>query len=115
MSIVQLDYIPSYSSSSKVEPRVLITRFGDGYCQRAANGINLFPDKWSLTFQNITDVDALAIETILKNAAGGTVQWKPAPAAIADPYRNFMCLSWQRTRNNYNSQTLTCELEEVFN
>ena len=112
--MTDFDYGPSYSSASGVKPRINIVRFGDGYCQRAADGINLFPDKWSLTFDNVTDAVALEMETTLKAAAGGTLRWKPAPAAEADPYRNFMCLEWKRTRNNYNSQTVTLELEEIF-
>ena len=112
--MTDFNYIPSYESASSVTPRINVVRFGDGYCQRAADGINLFPDKWRLSFNNVTDAVALAIETDLKAAAGGTLRWKPSPALEADPYRNFMCLSWTRTRNNYNSQTVTLELEEIF-
>lgn len=114
MAEVEFNYIPSYGSQSTVTPRVNIVRFGDGYVQRGANGINLFPDKWNLTFENLTDAEALAIETTLKQAAGGTLLWKPSPALEADPYRKWMCLSWNRTRKNYNCQTLSMEIEEVF-
>lgn len=114
MAEVYFDYIPSYGSMSKVAPRVNITRFGDGYVQRGANGINLYPDKWTLTFDNLTDAEALAIEGSLKDAAGGTLLWKPAPAEGGDPYRKWMCLEWSRTRKNYNCQSMTMEFEEVF-
>lgn len=115
MADVQFDFIPSYSSSKAVTPRITLVRFGDGYVQRGASGINLFPQKWDLNFTNIRDTQADDIEAALQSAAGGTLLWKPPPANGAlDPYVKFMCLGWKRTVNEFDSNNLTCELEQVF-
>jgi phage-related protein len=114
MAEVQFDYTPSYGSSSSVQPRINLTRFGDGYVQRGANGINIFPEKWNVSFDMLTDADALGIEEKLKEAAGGTLLWKPPPVSEGDPYRKWICIKWDRRRVNYNVQSISLELEEVF-
>lgn len=114
MADVQLDYSPSYGINVSVQPRVNLVRFGDGYIQRGANGINLYPAKWRLVFENVSTATAEAIEEKLKEAAGGTLLWKPAPAEESDPYLKWICLQWERRFIDYDTQTLTCELEQVF-
>ena len=114
MAEVTFDYVPSYSSTSSITPKINIVQFGDGYIQRGTDGINIFREKWSLNFNSLTDEDSLAIETLLKTAAGGTILWKPPPVLEADPYKKWLCKGWTRTRNNYNHQSLQCEFEELF-
>lgn len=109
------NYIPSYSSSTSVAPRVNVVQFGDGYSQRAADGINIQKTTWNLVFTNLVDSDAVAIDALLKQAAGDTLKWKPAPALETDPYRYWSCAEWSITKNNYNGQSLNCKFEEVFN
>jgi phage-related protein len=106
-----LTHLPSTSSSSSIEPRIKMLRFGDGYIQRAGDGINLFPEKWDLNFTTRTNDEADAIEATLRSAAGGTLLWTPTGTVTE---RKFICLSWRRVRVDYNVNTVTCQLEEVF-
>jgi phage-related protein len=111
MMPVPLEQIPSYSSSVGVKPRIKLVRFGDGYNQRGADGINLFPQVWNLTFNNRSDTEIEALIETLKSAAGGSISWQPPGEAAP---LNFMCLEWNRSFQGFNNTTVTCQLEQVF-
>jgi phage-related protein len=61
---------PSFGAQSAREPRIRSARFGDGYEQRAASGLNADLATWSLTFENRSDADAASITAFLA-ARGG--------------------------------------------
>jgi phage-related protein len=54
---------PDKSMSKSVSPRVLTAKFGDGYEQRIANGINSIDETYSLTFKTRTkeDIDDIVV------------------------------------------------------
>ena len=108
---VLLEFLPSYSSSVSVKPRVKLVRFGDGYVQRGADGINLYPQVWDITFANRSAVECDDIEALLRSAAGGTISWVPPGATLPI---NFMCLEWKRLYQDFDAHTITCQLEQVF-
>lgn len=58
-------YIPSVNTRQTTQPRVRIARFGDGYEQRVADGINTRQETWNLTFNGITDELASEIDAFL--------------------------------------------------
>lgn len=103
--------IPSWSSSVSVKPRVKLARFGDGYVQRGADGINLFPQIWNLSFNNRPDTEVNELIDELKSAAGGSISWQPPGEAAP---LNFMCLEWNKSVTGFNNNTVTCQLEQVF-
>jgi len=109
--VVPLTQVPSYASSVEVKPRVKLVRFGDGYVQRGADGINLFPQVWNLSFNNRSDAEIDALVAALKSAAGGSISWQPPGEAAP---LNFMCLSWNRSILSFGISTVTCQLEQVF-
>ena len=43
---------PPSNASLTEKPRVVVAKFGDGYEQRTAFGLNTNPQSWSLTFAN---------------------------------------------------------------
>lgn len=115
MASAALDYSPSYGSPKKITPRVKQVAFGDGYIQRGADGINLFPMIWDLIFANRTDVEAAAIEVVFRAAAGGTLLWKiPSPTISTDPYITWVVNNWSRIPVNFNVNTINCTLQQVF-
>lgn len=61
---------PSFGAQAAREPRIRSARFGDGYEQRAASGLNADLATWSLTFENRSDADAASITAFLA-ARGG--------------------------------------------
>lgn len=105
-------YKPDYSASRTIKPRVRSVRFGDGYEQRQADGINTQAQVWSLTFANRTDSEASAIDTFLANQGGVyAFTWTP-PDAVSSV--KVLCREWQKTMNRYNLNTITATFEQVF-
>ena len=60
-------WTPTYIVNKSIMPRIRITEFGDGYTQRAGDGLNTQRQEWSLEF--ISDstttnaIEAFLIET----------------------------------------------------
>jgi len=103
---------PSFSASSQRKPRTLATRFGDGYEQRAADGLNADLQVWQLTFANVLVADADTIEAFfVTNATHVTpFVWTPPRAGSSS---NFLCRSWTRTVATPTTDTITATFEEV--
>ncbi|VVM95822.1 phage tail protein [Pseudomonas fluorescens] len=99
-----------YDASKAVAPTVKVIKFGDGYEQRQASGLNRLPRKFSLTFKNktavIADIDAFL-------SARGSVEafsyTHPGQAAGV-----FVCREWTRTDIAFRASGLTATFEEVF-
>jgi len=106
------DITPSMSSSKKVNARILKNEFGDGYSQRAADGLNNTPSEWSLTWagQNKDDIDTL--EAFFE-ARGGwdAFNWIPYRESST---KQFTCSEWSRNFDGAHNDTLTAKLDEVY-
>ena len=85
---------PSVNSQKTVQPRVLKAEFGDGYRQRAADGLNSRPAAWDLKWDALTTADADAIEGFLA-ARGGVEAFWWTPLDAATPLK-FVAESWGR-------------------
>jgi phage-related protein len=105
-------YQVDYSAQVVNTPRVKSMRFGDGYEQRLADGINTQPAVWNLTFANRSNADTSAIHTFL-SARGGveSFDWTPPDSTAAI---KVLCRDWTKTMNRYNLNTITATFEQVF-
>lgn len=89
-----------------------VSRFGDGYEQRVADGINTAMDKWDLTFTARTDTEASGIQTFLKARAGfESFDWTPTGESTAV---KVVCREWNRTFDKFNLNTVTATFERVY-
>jgi phage-related protein len=70
-------WTPTYSVNKSVTPRVNMSDFGDGYTQRAGDGLNTQRQIWDVEFiSDSTTVDA--IESFLENTGGyQSFDWTP--------------------------------------
>jgi phage-related protein len=94
------------------EPKVKAAKFGDGYEQRVADGINNDLQKWQITFSKRSAADVQEVYDFLK-ARGGWESFEWTPRGEASP-RNFVCRKWSRTFDNYDVvQGISFTLEEV--
>jgi phage-related protein len=109
MATQTFTWFPDTASQRKVKPSVLINKFGDGYEQRVANGINTQPDAWTLTFTKLR-ADALTLITFLQARNGvESFNWQ-------NPYRStntYICREWSST-SEAGYVTITCSFEQVF-
>ena len=103
---------PSYGSNFDKEPRVLMAKFGDGYTQRAGDGININPVKGTLIFDSLTVDQADDIEEFLdaRRAVEAFLYTLPRDASP----RKLRCPKWSRKPIQPGSDSITMEYEEVF-
>lgn len=101
---------PSFTSKVDHAPRILSAAFGDGYEQRAEDGIHADLETWALTFGNVTDAVAADLETFFKAHRVTNFTWTPPRSAVQ---RRFTVKGWSRTFGNPNVNTLTATFTEV--
>lgn len=104
---------PSPDLGHEVQPRVLVAQFGDGYTQRAGDGLNTLRRRYdSLRWDNLTAAEADAITGFF--AARGGVEaffWTPPDSQVTAKYR---AVSWQRLRRTARAFSVQAVLIEEF-
>ena len=104
---------PDGDTPEQTTPRTLEVEFGDGYSQRALDGINALPRSWNLTFRNRTEAEADAIDAFLRSKAGVTAFTLQPPSSAAQA--TVICKSWTRTEHaNIDFVTVRATFLEVF-
>ena len=101
----------TYQVSKKIDARVLESGFGDGYSQRALDGLNSIVEGWSLTWTvNNTDSDTL---TGFFEARGGheSFDWIPNGESVS---KKWTCKSWTKSPIGYNVWTISATLKQRF-
>lgn len=71
-------WYPDEGANESIKPDVNITKFGDGYEQRTARGINSEVVEWTMTFtgSSVAGGDIMAIRTFLRSMGAVTsFQW----------------------------------------
>jgi phage-related protein len=59
-------------------PRTLLAQFGDGYSQRAPDGINNIVDEWDITWIPLNHTDKNTVTQALDQVGGwGVLTWTP--------------------------------------
>ena len=94
------------------EPKVKVSKFGDGYEQRVADGINNNLQKWTISFTKRNDTDVGSVYDFLEaRAAVESFDWTPRGEGAT---RVFVCRKWTRRFDVYNVvQGISFVLEEV--
>ena len=104
-------WIPAKASLQE-RPRVVSSKFGDGYEQRRPDGINNVPQSWSLFFVCPSVSMTQAILNFLRARKGSELfTWIP-PDAVAPI--NVVCREYASDDEPGNSRTLSATFEQVF-
>lgn len=105
------NWIASWGASLTVKPSIQVTRYGEGYEQRAGQGMNVLPRKWSVTFSVVPDT-AEEIEQFLTNLQGvGSFDWLPPTGQSG----KFVCDDgWSRVIDTPGQHTISAVFREVF-
>lgn len=105
-------YTADFLASKKSKPIVSQIKYGDGYEQRQAFGINNLSKSWSLTFAQRESAEGDAIEAFLeaRNAVESFL-W-------TDPFEStaevWVCREWDRVLEKSLRSTITCVFERVY-
>lgn len=103
---------PDFGAQKKSQPAVRVVKFGDGYEQRLAYGVNTQPKVWTLRWSASSNSDADAIEAFLE-ARGAVESFDWTPLQEATSYK-FVCREWDREHKYSDINTITATFEQVF-
>ena len=107
------DWVESASTMLEEEPRVLATRFGDGYGQRSPDGLNPIAQRWELRFSAVDNAVADAICAYWRTA-GGVQAFEWTPLWHTTPIK-VVCTQWTRSQpDRWGMSDLTARFEQVF-
>lgn len=106
-------WVESPGTTLDEEPRLREASFGDGYVQRAPDGINNRPQKWELSFDDVDDVEADSMIAFLRTHNGVTpFNYWPMWASAAI---KVVCKRWRRTLGSkLRTSTITATFEQDF-
>ena len=100
--------VVSYGINPKKGYRILTADFGDGYSQRAADGLNGQNESMTMVWNTITYADALIIMNFLDSMQGVGAFSYQAPN---DPdVKNWICVNgwdWKPQNSEYGDVTAT--------
>lgn len=104
-------YTPDFGATKKLQPKVNSISFGNGYEQRARNGLNTNPQTWDLSFSNRTDTEAEAIDAFL-TARGGveSFDWTPYNESAG----KYVCKEWSKSIDGFNRNAIQATFLQVF-
>jgi phage-related protein len=112
MNVFPMPYGPDFDTGVTPTVRVLETDFGDGYGQKAMDGINPVKDVWELSWSNLSPTEAQTAYAFLR-AAGGATSFLWTPAFESTP-RIWTCKKFKLTPTDPAAQTLTASFEEAM-
>lgn len=112
MSNPTFSFTLDFNPDKSVEPRVLKSKFGDGYEQRVSSGLNTMPAIWQVSFTNRETSEVDAIEAFLKGQRGvDYFYWTPPDES--DPIK-VVCGKWNAGKPYAGMRSITATFEQVF-
>ena len=103
----------SYEVAKTTDTRTLQANFGDGYTQRAADGINITKDIWQLRWIGLSSTDSDTLTDFFE-ARGGweEFEWTPHGEVSA---KKFICKNWNKTWNRSEECiNIEAQFEQVY-
>jgi phage-related protein len=111
---------PTYASQLQMKPAVNLIKFGNGYEQRIADGINNNLQKFNLNFEGRDKNETRAIAHFLHKRKAVDPFFFDAPFPynfdISQSYpKRFICDEWDVAYNFYNNYNITAKFSETAN
>lgn len=103
---------PSEPLPRPVTATVIETPFGDGYKQRAADGLNSMSEVLRLSWVRLSRANADMIEDFLRDHAGSKPFLYRPPGAAAP--KQWVCKGWEPTDLRAGKVNLTATFEQDF-
>ena len=93
--------------------KVIENKLGDGYSQRARDGLNHVQTRVRLVWLTLSRADADDIEAFF-DLMGGDRAFRYGLPPSNTPVRAWVCTSWRRDPNTELTDTFEADLVEVF-
>ena len=104
-------WVPDIGAKTERAPRIRSVKFGEGYEQRALDGLNPDMRKRSLSFTGRSAAEAAAILAFLEAQGGVTSFTYTHPG---DSARTYKCASWSETDTGYLLKAITADFQQVI-
>lgn len=103
---------PVFPLSRNRAPKILANEFGDGYTQRAADGLNSNPLELELTWNELTKVERDEIVDFF-TARGGfeSFTWQEPDTLVTS---KFICLTWADILVYFDGYSVQASFKQVF-
>jgi phage-related protein len=102
---------PSYNPNIRTEPTIKVIKFGDGYEQRAPDGISNDLLQIDYVFENRNLAEATAIAHFLRTR-GAWESFLHTPPAPYDESKLFVCRAWDFVPVFIDNFRITAKFEE---
>jgi phage-related protein len=102
----------SQSSQAGREYRVTKIKFGNGYEQRAKDGINNIVDSWSLTWDNLSQTDMNSLSAFFDSLGGTTYFTWQAPTDSAS--KKWTVSKWTASVLAGTRYSVNVSIEQIY-
>lgn len=101
----------SQSSSGKVDFKVLVNKYGNGYEQRIADGINNNLQTWEVSWEGLGSTDFSTLVQAIEGSRGvSNFTWTPPGAAST---KKFVVVSYSISSSSGAIYTVSASLRQV--
>jgi phage-related protein len=102
----------SQDSQATRDYKIIETKYGNGYSQRAADGINSIQDSWNVTWNNLSSSEFSTVLTALDTTKGSDYLTWTAPGDGAS--KKYICRKVTKRALAGNLYSVSAELQQVF-
>lgn len=103
---------PSVGNSTQTDTRSLSAEFGEGYSQRAGDGLNGVKKTLPLVWNGLTVAEADEIDAFFTDHRGYIAFLYTAPRDVTP--KKWIVKNWQRPHIDVSLDQFTATLEQVF-
>lgn len=109
--MAEFTFTPSYTTEVSYKPRVRIVEYGDGYSQRAIEGLNPISEVWNLVFDVRDDLTTSDVVQFLIDHTGLAFDWISPNRTL--PIK-VICNEWQRVYTTNGINGIRATFTQVF-
>ena len=103
---------PTKQSGKETETRIIEATFGDGFTQRAGDGINTIVDTWSLEWTCLDSTSYSEMTDFLDDRGGfESFTFIPPGETVT---KKFTCKKWSTSHPGNSKYVLSADFLEVF-
>ena len=102
---------PSIETTRSMKPRVLMAQFGDGYTQRAPDGINTMMETITVAWSRLKPADAATIVAFFEGRKGAYPFYWTAPRDAAP--KLWIAESWDRGYPTQTHESVRASFKQV--
>lgn len=102
---------PAFDTAPTTRTKTLTAQFGDGYSQRAADGINNVLTDWDVVWKVITAAERATLVEFLEARAGFEAFYWTSPLGVQ---KKYICSEWSFPQVEYNVFNGSAKFKQVL-